>query len=455
MKAPRSILRAAVVVLVLNGLFLLLVVLAVPDESPATRARVRAAFHTGDLAHEDYLLFDSRRGFFQYNDCNVLQMIANAGSSRLERAISPVVYSANDDWTDQCAVLDRVIAQDSAVDGLIENRYSRYWHGYNAGVATALRWMELRTLRRTLVAAVWLSLAALTLLMFRSGAGSRRIGGGIALAAGAFWAVPYFDPGFTFGFGDAALLLGLAVLAARPRVALDFDTLVPFAAGFGAVIVFFEMLTGQLPVAAAWLVAGVAAARHDHARDARGGMLMPAFAALAAFAVGGLATVAIKQVLALTLADPDAGRAFMSHLDLYVDVPDRAGRRPGILLPFIRLWDRASLLTYGSHRAGHALVSLIAVAWLAGAARAWHERAHAPDAARIVLLAAALAPLAWVLLLPQHTYLHATFMVRILVASIALAPVAALWPAPRDAGARLRTPRARGGIPSAQPLSRS
>jgi len=208
LKASRSILRAAVVVLVLNGLFLLLVVLAVPDEPSATRARVRAAFKTSDLAHEDYLLFDSRRGFFQYNDCNVLQMIANAGSSRLERAISPVVYSANGDWTDQCAVLDRAIAQDRAVDGLIENRYSRYWHGYNAGVATALRWMELRTLRRTLVAAVWLSLATLTLLMFRSGAGSRRIGGGIALAAGAFWAVPYFDPGFTFGFGDAALLLG-------------------------------------------------------------------------------------------------------------------------------------------------------------------------------------------------------------------------------------------------------
>ena len=423
MITARAIRRAVVVVALLNAVFLLLVLVAQVEPS-LVRARVRAAFQDGDLVHEDYLLFDSRRGYFQYNDCNVLQMIVNAGSSRLDRAISPVVYRANKDWTDQCAVLHRVIEQDSALPGLIENRYSRYWHGYNAGVAAGLRWMELRTLRRTLVAAVWLSLAALTLLLLRSGRGSRRVAAGIGVAAGIFWAVPYFDPGFTFGFGDAALLLGLAGLAARPRLALRVDTLVPYAAGFGAVIVFFEMLTGQLPVAAAWLAACVVALRHDRADVGRAGVFTLAFAAVVAFALGGLATVAIKQVLALTLADPEAARAFLAHLELYADVPDAADGRPGMILPFIRLWQRAHVLAYGSHRAGHVLFGLIAVAWLVGAVRVWRER----NAAGLVLLAAALLPLVWVVLLPQHTAIHPTFMVRILVASIALAPVAALWP---------------------------
>ena len=87
------------------------------------------------------------------------------------------------------------------------------------------------------------------------GGTTRRVGLAIALSAALLWAVPYFDQGVTLGFGDTALILGLAVLAARPHLAQQVDTIALFAAIFGAVIAFFEMLTGQLPVAAAWLVA--------------------------------------------------------------------------------------------------------------------------------------------------------------------------------------------------------
>jgi hypothetical protein len=423
----RAVSRAVLVVLVCNCVFLLLV-LFVPVDSPTIRHRIRAAFETGDLGFEDYLLFDSRRGFFQYNDCNVLQMIANRNPSRAARAISPIVYSANDDWTDQCAVLHQVTLDGADVAGLIENHYSRYWHGYSVGVAVALRAMELRSLRRFLVGTVWLLLAAFTVVMVRSGRASRWVGLAIALAAALLWAVPYFDPGFTFGFGDAAVLLGLAVLAARPRLALNVATLVPYAAGFGAVVVFFEMLTGQLPVAAAWLVAVIVAARRDHASSAMPDVRVLAIAAIIAFGAGALATVAIKQVLAYVLVDPGAGTAFFSHLTLYASVPEASGGRPGILRPFIRLLQTSYVLTYGSRSGGYAAVGLIVLASMIAAARSWRGWRLQGEEDRVVLLAASLAPVVWVLVLPQHTVIHAHFMVRILVASIALAPLAACWP---------------------------
>jgi hypothetical protein len=423
----RVIARATLVVVTLNALFLLLLVLA-QNNSTTVGKRVRAAFVSGDLGFEDYLRFDTRRGFLQYNDCNVLQMVGNANPSRMARAISPIVYAANDDWTDQCEVLHRLTSDDPDVSGLIQRRYSRYWHGYNAGVALALRIADIRTIRRALVTAVWLSLLTLAVVTLRSAPATRRFGVAVTLTAALLWAVPYFDPGFTFGFGDTAVLLGLAVLAAWPRRALHAGTLVSYAAGFGAVVVFFEMLTGQLPVAAAWLIALVVAIRRDHALTSGADVRTLALAALLAFGLGGLATVVIKQILALALFDPDAARAFFSHLVLYADTPEGTASRPGGLVPFFRLREAAAMLTYGNTRVGGALVLGIGLAGLLAAAAAWRDRCPERKVDRLVVLAASLIPAAWVLVLPQHTAMHATFMVRILVGSIALAPLALFWP---------------------------
>ena len=425
---PRVLLRGVGVVVLLNALFLLLLVLSLGDPAGA-RTRARAAFASGDLDSNDFLSLDSRRGVFQYTDCMVLHMLAAPGSSRLERAIAPIVYVADDDWKGQCVVLRRVAGDDAGHVGLSARRYSRYWHGYNAGVAIALRVMDVRTLRRMLVAGVWIALAVLTSLMWRGGEASRRVGVAIAIAAALFWAVPYFDPGFTFGFGDAAVLLGLATLAARPSLTLRMQSIVPFAAGFGAVIVFFEMLTGQLPVAAAWLMASVMAARHDRAGSAQLDVRALAMAALLAFVVGAGRTVVIKQVLAVVTFDPGAGGAFLSHLASHAGAPDPSGNSPGMVRPFSRLWQRTPVLTHGSQTAGHVLAVVIVVSWIVGVIRAWRDRGAEGNGNRVVLLFAALTPLFWVLVLPNHTVVHAVFMVRMLVASVALAPLAALWPA--------------------------
>ena len=164
---------------------------------------------------------------------------------------------------------------------------------------------------------------------------------------------------------------------------------------------------------------------------------VPSFA-LAAFGTGAVVTVVVKQVLAFTVSDPAAGHAFFSHLALYAAMPLASGHRPGILLPFIGLADAAYVLTFGSKSAGYVLVMLVTLLWVLGGAIAWRDRRLTANMDCVVLLVAALAPVVWMLLLPQHTVIHARFMVRILVASIALVPLAVSWPVAAPSNRPLR-----------------
>ena len=150
---------------------------------------------------------------------------------------------------------------------------------------------------------------------------TRRTGLAIAGAAAPCWGVPYFAPGLSHGPGDAALLLALAGLVLRPSSTADLRALLPYSAVFGAVVVFFEAFTGQLPIAGAWLAALVLAATQQEARPGGIDPRVMSLAALGAFAVGGVITVAVKQVLAALFAEPAAGSAFMTRLGGYVAVP--------------------------------------------------------------------------------------------------------------------------------------
>ena len=225
------------------------------------------------------------------------------------------------------------------------------------------------------------------------------------------------------------MLLGLAILVARPHRALQAGTLVPYAAGFGALVVFFEMLTGQLPVAAAWLVALVVATRRDHALMSGGDVRALALAALVAFGMAVSPPSRSNRSWRKPWPFRMPGRAFLASRALRRHA--RGNRQaPWRSAPFFRLWDAAYVLTYGSTRAGRVLVLGIGLACLLAAAAAWRDRRLDRNVDRLIVLTASLIPVAWVLVLPQHTVIHATFMVRILVGSIALAPLAVFWPVP-------------------------
>ncbi len=399
-------------------------------------SRVRAAFDAGELRTRDFLWRDARRGWFQFDDCNALQMLTNQGSSRLERALSPKVFQENEDWEGQCRVLRFLAEEWVDPNTLLLVRYTRYWHGYNVVPALALRYIELRDLRRVLAGAVWLAIGTLAFASLRSGPRARRAGVIIALVAATVWAVPYFAPGLTQGPGDALLLLGLAAIAAWPRMTVGLGTIVPYAAGFGAAAVFFEMMTGKLPTAIAWLAAMTLAAARDQSRPGRVAAPKVALAAVAAFCLAAAATVIAKLILTAVLVEPQAGTDFLARLRLYVGVPEYYSRwlgkaeanLPGILLPFARLFRQTGMLTYGSGRAGYALVGVTGLAWLAAAILGWRARHIERGQDMLILLGASLVPVVWVLLLPRHAYIHAQFIVRMLVVPTSLAPLALCWP---------------------------
>ncbi|MEP6995887.1 MAG: hypothetical protein ABI968_15290, partial [Acidobacteriota bacterium] len=299
-------------VLVANLLFLALMVAAQTDPRVIAE-RVRAAFEAGELGTSDYRRFDTRRGYFQHNDCLILQMLTNEDSSRLERALAPNVY-ANARRNKWCAGLRALVVEGVDRNTLEKMRYARYWHGYNALAAMALRRLELREFRRLLSAAVWGAIGALTLAAaYRSGRHVRRTGLAIAFAAATVWAVPYFARGLSQGPGDALLLLGLAAVAIWPRLTARLDTVVTFAACFGAAVVFLEMFTGQLPTALAWLAAMVLAASRNEKREGGLAAHTATLAAVTAFVLAAAATVALKQVMAL-LATSETTEAFRGHL---------------------------------------------------------------------------------------------------------------------------------------------
>ena len=211
-------------------------------------------------------------------------------------------------------------------------------------------------------------------------------------------------------------------MAVRP------DALVPYAAGFGA-LVGSEMTTGQYPVAAAWLAALALAARRDRGRPEIGAAATTALAAMVVFCLAAAATMAAKHVAADLLTEPQArGETFLGQARLYMGVPESDGRVPGFLLPFLRLVQKSNMLTFGRTWAGYVLIAAAGLAWLGAAIRGWKERHTAPGRDVLLLTGVALIPVAWVFALPQHMNMHAAFMVRILVIPISLAPLALIWP---------------------------
>ena len=85
---------------------------------------------------------------------------------------------------------------------------------------------------------------------------------------------------------------------------------------------FFEMLTRQRPITAAWLMAlRLGMGRHKERLE---GIAAPVvtLATVIAFGFGAAATLVAKQILALVLAEPNAGAQFLSHLRFYTGIDD-------------------------------------------------------------------------------------------------------------------------------------
>jgi hypothetical protein len=434
---------AVTLVVLVNAVFLMLGLwVATLPREPLVQ-RVRAAFRSGELIENDWPWLESRRGFDQYNDCSILQMITNHDDDIVANAVGPLIYNKNRGETDKCATLHTIVNDGPSGAPYLVFRYTRYWHGYDPITAGLLLAFDVGNARTALRLALY---GALVLLSVSAGTRHRglvALAASIAITGALFWAVPYFGLCFSHAPGDIFVILGLAgLLFWRERLS-HLGTLVPFCAVYGAGVVYLEFLTGQLPTAAgllfptAYLVARARPEPNDQPREA----WRFAVAALMAFVLGAVLTVVIKQILAVAIVGPEAWSSFLEYLKRYVNPSPAASSRHfgetwssphrslvwSSLKAIYVVVGEGYVLTYGSRPAAVWLYAASALAWLAAGYVAFRTPARWASSDVLALAAGAGIVVAWTLSFQTHTTLHKFWMVRMLLVPLSLGWCALAW----------------------------
>jgi hypothetical protein len=441
MRAPW--LRACGVVVLVNTVFLLLALwVALVPREPLVK-RIQDAFVSGELIDSDWPGLESRRGFNQYLDCSILQMISNRDDDFWANAAAPLIYNKNHGETDRCAILRTLVNKDPSAARYWVYRYTRYWHGYNPVSAMLLRAFDLGEVRNVLKISVYGALVLFTLAAGTRSRGLVAVAGGITITGVLFWALPYFGQSLSQAPGDAFIMLGLAgLLYWRERLS-RLATLVPFCAAYGAGVAYLEFLTGQLPTAAGLLfptVYLVARLRSEPENEPMRAWRL-ALAGLLAFALGVALTVAIKQILAVVIVGPDALATFLKYLRRYVNPsPEDSLRHFGrawassddpliwsSLKAVARVLSQGHILTYGSWPVAIALYAASALAWLVAGYLAFRRRERWALSDLLGFAAGGAMILAWIWSFQTHTTIHKWWMVRMLIVPLSLGWGALAW----------------------------
>ena len=430
----RPWLLVLVVTLGANLAFLAFNLLGVSTDPERVAHRVTQAFAVGDLTDSDYHWWDTRLGFHHYTDCSVLQMLVNDEQGPLAQATGPLLYYADETREGMCQLLREIVETGGEPASYVSDIYVRHWHGYNPVTALLLRGLDLGQARTILAYAVYLSLGLLIVaaLVRRQLFG---LTGFMLIAMLVFWALPYFAPSLSHAPGEATLLLGLAAVLLFGERLLRPTLLLPFAALFGALLVYFEFFIGLLPTAAGFLfplvyfTAVTGAVDLDRRRRA----WLLAIATWTAFATGGAMTVIINQVLGAFFADPQALGIFSTFLLHYLGSgSEAAGAAAPVPAPtfidlFVTLLMRGVTLTYGSRIGAAGLWLVGGIGWLVAFWLTSRRRSAEAWSDFLAFTSGPVAVLAWVVLFSTHTYIHADFIVRIMIVPLALGWGAALW----------------------------
>ncbi len=414
-------LSVVIVLIGANALFFFLMVIAEVFPPPNFDQRIKSQFIANQLVASDWPGLDAHRGFDQYNDCMVLQMIADRQGDILPRSVVPKVFVTTDEYSDVCDTLRQLVTRPGVKIDLYQDDYGRYWHGYTA-VSTALLWMlDLNEVRYLLKTAVFVSIGLFLFVGWKATRTLFVFCTSISFCAAAFWALPYFGQGLSYAPAEAAIFLGLSLLILgrlwfweQPVRLLASMTL------FGSLIVFLEFLTGQLPTAAAFLVVITFLISLEPEREygVRKSWLLAALS-LTSFTVGAAGTVVAKQVLVLIVSGTEVLQPFFANLDLYTGGSEEASNR-SLTAPILQLARSADILVYGSKTGAKVLLISAIISWIMAAAIAfWLRNKLSLHLLLIHCVGAASLP-AWVFLLPTHTVIHASFMTRILIIPISL-----------------------------------
>ena len=410
-------------VVILNCFFLVAALWAASLPSERFTSRVTAAFASWELVDEDYLRGDTRRGFPQYTDCRVLQIIINPDAAWWPHALGPLVYYKDAKYDDSCLILHGLIDGTLDRSDLLSFRYTRYWLGFVPIATALLRTFSLHRLRLGLKLTVY---ASLILLVLSAALRHRRtlpVVAVIAFGCLGFWRLPEFSKSLSQAPGDTAVILGLATLIFWHRFLMRPEIFAAYCGAYGAVLAYLEFLSGLIPTAAGFLfpLAYLLAAYPpgSDSRPSRGWAF--AVTALAALGAGVLLTVLVKQILAFLAVGSATYQDFVDELAFWASTEGWRPKSSGRIAPY--WW----LLKASAPPDLHLVLSSSGIVWATAAFLAWcrgNWRACS-DVAAFLVGAAAVA--AWVQILPFHTIVHYEWMVRILIVPITLGWAALIW----------------------------
>jgi hypothetical protein len=288
--------------------------------------------------------------------------------------------------------------------------------------------MEISTVRAILRIAVY---ASVLLLLFVSIRDSRLLllTAPLATVGTFFWGLPYFGQGLSHALSDLTVMVGIACFVLFSPKLAQSPALILFCVGFGAVVTYFEMLTGSLPTGAGLLFPSVyvVSRLNNRLNTPVGHHFWLAGVAVAAFTFGAVITVGIRIATAATMVQPSGIDAFLNNLQFYTQAVSIELPVPGILQPLGRLALKGTVLTYGSGPGALVLYTSAAIAWLSAAWLAWKGRNATARQDLVAFSVGAGAIVMWTIILPNHTFIHAVFMTRMLIVPIALGWAALLW----------------------------
>ena len=385
---------------------------------PSAEANVRAAFSSGALQGLDWLPGNTDIGRHQYNDCLILYMAIDQQADPVQLIASPIKPVQRGEQS-MCQAL-RVYAGGDKAAGRTGVWYHQYIHGHTVLARYLLPVMSVEAIRtfyhgvQTLLVMAGLAMAMTTLARGRRS------------AEGLFWLIVFLAFSRWFGLesygqslshapSDAVILAYLLFLAAAAaRGGLGRWGSAMTAALFGALVAIFEFLTGGIPLGLAIIVGGLPFALRD---ATPGETLDRVVEALAAFCVAVFACLALKIGLALWVFGIESFRESAAQLGVRMGI----GTDPADIGPLRMaksLTKGLNSLATGMHVMAGAML-LIAAGFGGWGARRLIRSGDALLRARALhLLASNAVIVGMLMLLWQHTIIHAWFMDRIFVWTI-------------------------------------
>jgi hypothetical protein len=410
-----SVLTGAVVF----ALFLVASNSALDRDLPLAKAKVAAAFRSGQLVENPYQEGSTTIGSHQWNDCLITAMAIDQRGDRSRLALSPIIAGfpglAGD--ANPCAILKKLISGSPPEAELYY--YDRYVHGATVLLRYLLphfRIGQIRSLYRAAMTGILIGGLALTLIGI---ARNRRVADFAVLAVTLlaltrFFGLESFSQSLGHGPADfiaAAYVLAIAVMVSAP---VGPVAVILAAALFGSLTIVFELFTGGVPLGLAMVIglASLGVRSGDQPREF-------VFSACAAGAYCGAAAVTYLLKVAATsyVAGPGVIADIAGQLVHYSPGSELG---PNVFAAAAAIARSVGVLAGG--------MTLLASAFALGAIAAggyglrWILRrvSSAAIRQRAILLTVSVLPIpAWFLAFPNQVQMHAWFMDRIIVWAIA------------------------------------